>query len=236
MAYTIHQIFHTSMFLTYVFALYKVFHLDIPNLNATARKFDPGMLKFITIWNVIIQAIFFLICLLNDWFGTNAVNPKKPPLIRKSKDFLHASLGYPVSMFVAVVFWGLMFIDRELVFPKVLDPYFPWWLNHLMHTMILISTMIEMVLAPRQYPRRLAGLSTVVIFDFMYLIWVHVIHYKSGVWVYPLLPLMSVPVRILFLSSMMVFSAILYITGEAINNFVWGNEYSKQQKSHVKSK
>ncbi|XP_076653598.1 androgen-induced gene 1 protein isoform X5 [Halictus rubicundus] len=236
MAYTINQVFHTSMVLTYAFTLYKVFYLELPKPHP-ARDFDPGMLKYVTIWNVILQAIFFLICTLNDWFGTNAVNPKKPPLIRKFKDLLHASLGFPVAAFVALVFWTLMFIDRELVFPKVLDPYFPWWLNHLMHSMVLVSTVIEMIIAPRQYPRRLTGLSTTVIFDFIYLIWVNVIYYKSGIWVYPLLSLMSVPVRMLFMLSMMVFNGILYFVGEAIHNFVWGNEHNKQQqKSHAKSK
>ncbi|XP_076282378.1 androgen-induced gene 1 protein isoform X2 [Lasioglossum baleicum] len=225
MAYTLNQIVHTSMFLTYVFSLFKAFHLEFPRQNATVTDFDPGMLKFMTIWNLILQAIFFLICMLNDWFGTNAVNPKKPPLIRKFKDFLHASLGFPIATFVTIVFWSLMFIDRELVFPKVLDPYFPWWLNHLMHTMVFISTLIEMIMAPRQYPRRLVGVGTVVIFGFGYLVWVHVIHYKSGIWVYPLLPLMSVPVRMLFMTSMIVVNAILYFVGEAIDNFVWGKKY-----------
>lgn len=237
MAYTINQIFHTSMVLTYAFTLYKTFNLDLPRLHATVPSFDPGMLKFITIWNVILQTIFFLICMLNDWFGTNAVNPKKPPLIRKFKDFLHASLGFPVAMFVSLVFWSLMFIDRELVFPKVLDAHFPWWLNHLLHTMVLISTLMEMVMAPRQYPRRLTSLSAIVILDIIYSIWMHVVHHKTGIWVYPLLSLMSVPVRLIFLVSMTVFTAILYFVGEAINNLVWGNEHNKQQqKSHAKSK
>ncbi|XP_076379920.1 androgen-induced gene 1 protein isoform X2 [Megalopta genalis] len=225
MAYTINQIFHTSMFLTYAVTVYKGHYMRIPSVVAAFKKFDPGMLKYMTIWNVILQALFFFVCMLNDWFGTNAVNPKKPPLIRKFKDFLYASLAFPIAMFVSLTFWGLMSIDRELVFPKAVDPYFPWWLNHLMHTMVLVSTLIEMILSPKQYPRRLFGLSTVSIFGSLYLLWVHVIHYKSGVWVYPLLPLMSVPVRVLFLVSMVVFSGMLYILGEALDNFVWGKKY-----------
>ncbi|XP_076282404.1 androgen-induced gene 1 protein isoform X5 [Lasioglossum baleicum] len=210
-----------SVFTTY----YGFFVLDVPPDVSKMFAGYAGKFKFLTFWNLILQAIFFLICMLNDWFGTNAVNPKKPPLIRKFKDFLHASLGFPIATFVTIVFWSLMFIDRELVFPKVLDPYFPWWLNHLMHTMVFISTLIEMIMAPRQYPRRLVGVGTVVIFGFGYLVWVHVIHYKSGIWVYPLLPLMSVPVRMLFMTSMIVVNAILYFVGEAIDNFVWGKKY-----------
>lgn len=64
-----------------------------------------------------------------------------------------------------------MFVDRELVFPKALDPYFPWWLNHLMHTMIMVSTFIEMILSPRKYPSRSYGLSCLTLFIGVYLIW-----------------------------------------------------------------
>lgn len=64
-----------------------------------------------------------------------------------------------------------MFVDRELVLPKALDPYFPWWLNHLMHTMIMVSTLIEMMIAPRKYPRKSFGLLCLLSFMIVYLIW-----------------------------------------------------------------
>lgn len=64
-----------------------------------------------------------------------------------------------------------MFVDRELVLPKALDPYFPWWLNHLMHTMIMVSTLIEMMITPRKYPRKSFGLLCLLSFMIVYLIW-----------------------------------------------------------------
>ena len=64
-----------------------------------------------------------------------------------------------------------MFVDRELVLPKALDPYFPWWLNHLMHTAIMVFTTLEMILAPRQYPTRSNGLTGLVVFNVIYLVW-----------------------------------------------------------------
>lgn len=47
------------------------------------------------------------------------------PFIRKFKDRLLATLAFPCSVNVAVTFWLLYGIDRELVFPKVLDEIFP---------------------------------------------------------------------------------------------------------------
>ncbi|XP_078045468.1 androgen-induced gene 1 protein isoform X3 [Augochlora pura] len=218
-------VFHTITALQFSFSVYYgFFELSVPvNVSKMFSGFG-GKWKFLTFWGAIIQMLFYFLCMLNDWFGTNAINPKKPPLIRKMKDFLFASVAFPIAMFVSVTFWGLMSIDRELVFPKAIDPYFPWWLNHLMHTMVLVSILIELILSPRQYPRRFSGIVTVVLFDFVYIIWIHVIYYKSGAWVYPVLSAMSFPIRTIFLGSTVAFSVISYYLGEALDNFVWGKK------------
>lgn len=73
----------------------------------------------------IIQALYYIISLVNDFVGTNELVPKRPPAIRKFKDWLMSTLAFPVALNVGVTFWTLYAIDRELVFPKVLDPVFP---------------------------------------------------------------------------------------------------------------
>ncbi|XP_029676434.1 androgen-dependent TFPI-regulating protein-like isoform X2 [Formica exsecta] len=237
MALVSNTLVHLVSLMMYGFTLFYAFTiLHIPILGKRFEKFDPGQFKYLTMWDVILQAVFFLICLLNDFYGTNAVNPKKPPLARKLKDYFHASLGFPVAMFVGVTFWALMFVDRELVLPKALDPYFPWWLNHLMHTMIMVTTVFEMIVAPRQYPKRSRGLGILVGFMLVYLIWMHVIYYKSGIWVYPVMEVLTQPLRILFFAVLLMFCTILYFVGETLNNIVWGNEHTKHKKSHAKSK
>ncbi|XP_011339275.1 androgen-dependent TFPI-regulating protein isoform X2 [Ooceraea biroi] len=237
MTHALNPVFHLVNTMVYGFGVFYCFcKLHIPFLEERYSKFDPGQAKFLTMWNLILQAVFFLVCLLNDMFGTNAVNPKKVPFIRKFKDYFHASLGFPVAMFVGVTFWTLMFVDRELVMPKVFDLYFPWWLNHLLHTMIMVSTMLEMIVAPRQYPKRSRSFGILMSFMLAYLIWIHVIYYKSGVWVYPVMEVLTQPLRILFFAVLLTFCTILYFIGEALNNFVWGNEHTKHKKSHSKSK
>lgn len=205
-----------------------------PPYSNLFKNFNPGHLMFLTIWNCILQAIFFLICLINDFYGTNAVAPKKPPFIRKLKDYLFGALCFPVAMFVGITFWGLMFIDRELVLPKALDPYFPWWLNHLMHTMIMVSIVIELLLAPRKYPKRSHAISGLLGFTLIYLVWIHVIYYKNGSWVYPVLEVLTPAMRVVFFGSLLIFMLLLYFTGEMLNKLVWGNGKTKQHKSHSK--
>ncbi|XP_018300535.1 androgen-dependent TFPI-regulating protein isoform X2 [Mycetomoellerius zeteki] len=225
MPYALNILFHLVSLAAYSFTVYYTYNvLHFPGYKMF-NNFDPGQNKYLTVWNLILQTIFFLICLLNDLFGTNAVNPKKPPFTRKLKDYFHASLGFPVAMFVGVTFWVLMFVDRELVLPKALDPYFPWWLNHLMHTMIMVTTMLEMIFVPRQYPKRSRSLGILVSFMLTYLVWVHVIYYKSGVWVYPVMDVLTLPLRLVFFIVLLTFCVILYFVGETLNNIIWGKKY-----------
>ncbi|XP_012278971.1 androgen-dependent TFPI-regulating protein isoform X2 [Orussus abietinus] len=227
---------HLSMLVTYLLTNYYTFFiLDIP-LRQTFRNFDPGQVKYLTVWNLIIQAVFFFICLLNDFYGSNKVNLKKRPLIRKIKDYIHATFSFPIAMFVGITFWALMFVDRELVLPKALDPYFPWWLNHMMHTMIMVTTLLETIICPRQYPKRGNGLAGLSVLMLAYLVWMHVIHAKSGIWVYPVMEVLTFPLRVAFFAVLFVFVTILYFAGESLDNLIWGNAQLKQHKSYSKIK
>jgi hypothetical protein len=73
----------------------------------------------------IIQAVYFIIALLNDFVGTNEVLLSKAPKIRKLKDYFFAAFAFPVAFNVGVTFWGLYAVNRELVFPKAIDAFFP---------------------------------------------------------------------------------------------------------------
>lgn len=131
-------------------------------------------------------------------------------------------------MFVAVSFWGIYFVDRELILPKALDAYFPSWLNHLMHTNIVIVTVVELVTSFREYPTRKRGLTILGFVMASYLVWLHVIHYYTEVWVYPVLEVLSLPLRLVFFLSSLGLVFVLYVSGEFLNNIVW----SKQLKAY----
>lgn len=65
---------------------------------------------------------------------------------------------------------------------------------------------------------------------------IHIIYFKSGVWVYPVMEVLTLPLRMVFILVMLTVCMILYFVGEELNNLVWGNEHTKHQKSHIKSK
>ncbi|XP_011304581.1 androgen-dependent TFPI-regulating protein-like isoform X2 [Fopius arisanus] len=234
---TLMNLFHLTAFSAYSFTLYQAFfNMDIPLLAHRFKKFDPGQLKYLTIWGVIAQTVFFFLCILNDLYGSNKVIPKRTPALRRIKDYFHAAFGFPLAMFVGVVFWSLMFVDRELVLPKALDPYFPWWLNHLMHTMVVVSTVIEMLVAPRQYPKRSYGFGGLALVMLSYLVWIHFIYYKSGIWVYPVMEVLSLPMRIVFLLALLFFCSLLYLAGEGFDHLLWGTIKRTSSKTSKKKK
>lgn len=107
------------------------------------------------------------------------------------------------------------------------------WLNHVMHTNIMIFIVMELFTSFRQYPSRKLGLAGLSIFMAAYLGWIHVIKYKANIWVYPILDVLGLPQRILFFIACLVFSVALYIIGEFANEQVWVKEI--KQAAKVKS-
>lgn len=73
--------------------------------------------------------------------------------------------------FVGATFWGLMAVDRELVLPAKLDPYFPSWINHIMHTNIVICQLLETVTSDRKYPTFKTGIPSLFVFQSAYIGW-----------------------------------------------------------------
>ncbi|CAL7947317.1 unnamed protein product [Xylocopa violacea] len=53
MSFTIYQLYHTSAFLMYVFTTSSIMSITIPNAAAAFKKFDPGHLKYLTVWNLV---------------------------------------------------------------------------------------------------------------------------------------------------------------------------------------
>jgi len=189
-------------------------------------------LKFLTFWDALLQATFFTVCFINDVLGHNKDdNLTKTPRLRKLQDMIMSCLAFPISMFVGLTFWGLYFVDRELVLPKAIDPYFPWWLNHCMHTNIMVFVLIEMVMVRREYPSRRVGLSVLISFMLLYLVWVHVIFSMTGVWVYPVLDVLNLPMRLVFFGGLLSLAVVLYCVGEKLNTRLWGKAVARKDNS-----
>ena len=104
------------------------------------------------------------------------------------------------------------------------------WLNHIMHTNIMVFIVMELFTSFRNYPSRKAGLVGLSVFMAAYLGWIHVIKYKANIWVYPVLDVLNLPQRIAFFLLCLIFSVGLYLIGEFMNEQVWVREIKQAAK------
>lgn len=105
-----------------------------------------------------------------------------------------------------------------------------------MHTNIVVFIILEICTTFRQYPSRKAGLTGLTLFMLAYVIWVHIIYYASGLWVYPVLGVLDLPQRIAFFIVVLIFGLSFYFLGEYFNNKVWATELKQLKSSGKKHK
>ncbi|XP_013383835.1 androgen-induced gene 1 protein-like isoform X1 [Lingula anatina] len=224
-------LYHALVFAVWMFTLYK----DITFIQPAKRNFGVhqtygGPWKFLTFWNELINTFYFGIALLNDLCGSNA-GPEdgkdKHSTLQKFRDRMYSILAFPIGAFVVASFWSLYAVDRELVYPAELDKIIPSWLNHVMHTTVLPFLLIEAYVVYHEYPSKKVGIPGIVFFSSLYQFWILWIAFKADIWVYPILRVLSWPMRIVFMVLCWVLVMILYLCGHEVTQMCWGPTQGK---------
>merc|ERR1712059_39683 len=171
-----------------------------------------GVFKYLTFLNMVLQCLFFCVCFFANYTRQ----------LVKTRDVMFASAAFPIGMFVGLVFWALYAVDRELIFSARFDKYFPWWMNHLMHTTVLPLQLLELVTTHHVYPSRSKGGLITAAITLAYLIWINVVFYMGGFWVYPVFKVLSEGQRVVFMIFLAGMSGLLYLGGEKANTLIWG--------------
>ncbi|XP_078665109.1 androgen-induced gene 1 protein-like isoform X4 [Branchiostoma floridae x Branchiostoma belcheri] len=186
----------------------------------------------LTVWTLMAHTVFFSSCVLADFI--EGVLGKKAAGLRKVQDFVLASILFPMSMIVMVVFWGIYAVDRELIFPTSLDHVIPPWINHVWHTTIVPVLLLEMYMVHHKYPSRRAGLTGAVTLGLVYLTWILIVAKVGGFWVYPFMAVMTGFQFVLFCCCTAAIGCVFYLTGELCNNVFWGpRETPRKQKKRA---
>ncbi|XP_063165304.1 androgen-induced gene 1 protein isoform X3 [Candoia aspera] len=125
------QVLRVAILLSYFSILCNYKAIDMP-----AHQTYGGSWKFLTFINLVIQAVFFGICVLTDLSSLltkgNDIQEQERQLRKliSLRDWMMAVLAFPIGVFVVIMFWSIYIYDRELVYPKLLDNFIPTWLNH----------------------------------------------------------------------------------------------------------
>ncbi|XP_057366816.1 androgen-induced gene 1 protein-like [Daphnia carinata] len=222
---SIRLLFHLVATANFAYGIYyDLWELKLPHDFAKISIDYAGQLKYLTFWNMVLQLIYFSFSIFNDLFGSNSISLKERAALQSVRDFLFGSLVFPLGMFVATTFWILWAFDRELVFPVALDAFFPGWLNHVMHTTVVPLDFIELFFIPKTFPERSHALAGLSILMLGYLAWVFFIAFKTDFWVYPVLAVLHWGYRLLFIAGLMVLASLMYICGEKLHYYVWGQQ------------
>ncbi|KAM6085106.1 androgen-induced gene 1 protein isoform X5 [Harpia harpyja] len=185
------QVLRAAILLSYCSILCNYKAIDMP-----AHQTYGGSWKFLTFIDLVIQAVFFGICVLTDLSSLLTKGNDSQEQERQLKklislrDWVMAVLAFPVGV----------------------------------HTTVLPFVLIEMRTTHHQYPSRSCGLAAVCTFAVGYILWVCWIHHVTGVWVYPLLEHLSPGVKIIFFAAVTVIINIFYLVGEVLNNYIWDTQ------------
>nr|XP_020652790.1 androgen-dependent TFPI-regulating protein isoform X1 [Pogona vitticeps] len=228
---------HGLAFAWYVFLVYSISHIARKGEEKKPPAVLPfgGPWKFLTVLNLVLQAIFYGVTLLVEAF----VLMKKQRIAKSMfpfRDLLFGALAFPISTFVFTSFWILYTYDRQLVYPKNLDLVIPEWMNHAMHTAIFPLALLELFTTPRRYPSKGKGFSLLGIAGFAYTSWVLWIYSVTGKWVYPVFEVLSPLGRVAFFSIGFLIMFFIYNVGEFLCRMIWGDSivildiYKKKSK------
>ncbi|XP_030709164.2 androgen-induced gene 1 protein [Globicephala melas] len=225
------QVLRVAILLSYCSILCNYKAIEMPS-----HQTYGGSWKFLTFIDLVIQAVFFGICVLTDLSslltrgsGSQEQERQLKKLI-SLRDWMLAVLAFPVGIFVVAVFWIIYAYDREMIYPKLLDNFIPGWLNHGMHTTVLPFILIEMRTSHHAYPSRSSGLAAICTFSVGYILWVCWVHHVTGMWVYPFLEHIGPGARILFFGSTTILMNFLYLLGEVLNSYIWDTQRSMEEE------
>ncbi|XP_058390176.1 androgen-induced gene 1 protein isoform X5 [Diceros bicornis minor] len=125
------QVLRVAILLSYCSILCNYKAIEMPS-----HQTYGGSWKFLTFIDLVIQAVFFGICVLTDLSSLltrGSGNQEQERQLKKLislRDWMLAVLAFPVGVFVVAVFWIIYAYDREMIYPKLLDNFIPGWLNH----------------------------------------------------------------------------------------------------------
>lgn len=228
---------HAVLFIFFLYGLYYDEYHNIPPAGSKTEQFRNnfgGRFKYLTHLDMLLQCGFFVLCVLNDFFGSNTMTLSRQSSLQKLRDWLFTSLVFPMGVFVSFIFWALYAFDRELIFPASLDEWFPSWLNHIMHTLPVIGTILEMYMVYHFYLKGWKLYVPILVAYFLYLSWICYIAYAGGIWVYPVFEVLDFTGRTLFLAALLLPNLLFVFLGQKLHHRVWGSPKEQTKRKGKK--
>uniref|UniRef100_A0A7M4E1K5 Androgen dependent TFPI regulating protein n=1 Tax=Crocodylus porosus TaxID=8502 RepID=A0A7M4E1K5_CROPO len=225
-------VYHCFALLWYMFLSYSILLIRAEDRPSEVFLYGAQW-KYLTVLNLVFQAIFYGVSFLADVLRL-IKKLRTVKYVISCRDLLFSVGAFPVATFVFISFWTLYTYNRELVYPKSLDGIIPMWLNHAVHTAIVVLALLEMIVTPHHYPPKKKGLTLLGFVSIAYISWVLWIYWATKQWVYPLFGLFSPVFLAAFFTGSIVFILCIYTFGEFLNHVIWGHYHDEIATLQVK--
>ncbi|XP_049771815.1 androgen-dependent TFPI-regulating protein-like isoform X1 [Schistocerca cancellata] len=185
-------------------------------------------IEYASMWPQVLQQVYVFSSL---WVDIVKAFPGRFPYSRKAasavRNFLFPACVVPINTIVLVLFWSLYLSAPHMIEDRgIMERYLESWMNHCLHTNIIIISLMEIIICAPKFPSRRRAFVTIVGMVLLYSITASSCRMLGGPWAYPI-------VKIMFSNwmSFIVFQAICisigfagYIVAERINNLVHGEQ------------
>ncbi|XP_064212661.1 androgen-dependent TFPI-regulating protein isoform X1 [Tribolium castaneum] len=176
---------------------------------------------YFTGWNFSAQVYFLVIAILDELAHLLGIPQSVDKYFGLVRHYLFTAIVFPCSMMVSVMFWGLYFVDRELVFPRTLDEFYPSWMTHSVHSFIILPIVTEINL-PKKHGYEITDFNhafpVLTAFIVSYEITLLTIYFVYGVWLYPIFKYLTWLQRLSFLVIVYAITVLLLYLGILIQN------------------
>lgn len=119
------------------------------------------------------------------------------------------------------MFWGLYAVDRELVYPLVLDKHIPVSLNHCWHTAPLILVLLETLVVFHRYPSNIGAMVSNFLVSTLYIVWIVWVFTKASIWPYPFFKFIPLPGLPVFFAVNFFIVVMFYFLGKLFCYLGW---------------
>ena len=152
--------------------------------------------------------------------GLNCTQYRTSRYIPLSLDCCYVRYFY-VLQFVSIMFWGIYAIDREVIYPAVLDNTIPFHLNHLWHTTIILCVFAELVIVFHRYPSNMVAALITLAYSCGYIVWIVWVFTVSRTWPYPFFDIIPLPMLPVFFLVSFLIGLGMYFLGKGLCYLRW---------------
>lgn len=236
---TVRQAFHVAVVAYYVVVSHwikenMIKHTEVPNLDPAIKSMQRYSLRYLTNWTFTLQTIYFFLALGEEILALVKGAEKIKSQVNKLKNYFFTVLVAPMALVVTITFWSFWLVDRELIFPRVMDQVLPAWVNHSLHTTTSVLVLMEMYLSFHKYPAFKPALLGITVYLAVYTLCLIGTYLQSGFWLYPVFKMLSWTLRIIFCLGVYVLAVAIYGAGYMFNKVLWDEKSVATKKAPKK--